>query len=128
MIGELFRPIFVGGTAAAVREVTEDPQVYPDRMQENLDITRGLLLSENVTTIVAQKLGRLKAQDLVKAASNRALNEEKPLRQVLLEDTRLRDVLSEGEIDTALDPARYLGSGGEFVDRALRLYRQEVLA
>ena len=78
MTGELFRPIFVGGAVAAVREVTEGLQVDPDRMQENLDITRGLLLSENVTTTAAQKLGRLKAHDLVKAATHRALNEENP--------------------------------------------------
>ncbi|HEX2729696.1 MAG TPA: 3-carboxy-cis,cis-muconate cycloisomerase, partial [Rubrobacteraceae bacterium] len=93
-----------------------------------LDITRGLLLSENITTVAAQKLGRLKAHDIVEAAAHRARDEGKPLREVLLQDTELREVLSEGEIDTALDPARYLGSAGEFVDRALKLYRQEVLA
>ena len=117
-----------GGAANAVREVTEGLQVYPDRMRENLDITRGLLLSENVTTVAAEKLGRLKSHDLVEAAAHRALDEGKPLREVLLEDTELREVLSEEEIDTALDPARYLGSAGEFVDRALKLYREEVLA
>lgn len=117
-----------GGAAAAVREVTEGLQVHPDRMRENLEITRGLLLSENVTTVAARKLGRLKAHDLVEAAAHRALDEGKSLREALLEDTELREVLSEGEIDTALDPARYLGSAGEFVDRALKLYRGEVLA
>lgn len=117
-----------GGTAAAVREVTEGLQVHPDRMRENLDVTRGLLLSENVTTVAAQKLGRLKAHDLVEAACRRALHEGKPLREVLLEDAALSEVLSEAEIDTALDPAHYLGSAGEFVDRALKLYREEVLA
>ncbi len=117
-----------GGAAAAVREVTEGLQVYPDRMRKNLDVTRGLLLSENVTTVAARKLGRLKAHDLVEAAAHRALDDGKPLREVLLEDTELREVLSEMEIDTALDPARYLGSAGEFVDRALKLYREEVLA
>jgi 3-carboxy-cis,cis-muconate cycloisomerase len=34
-------------------------------------------------------------------------------------------VLSEGEIDAALDPAGYLGSAGAFVDRALALYSEE---
>lgn len=115
-----------GGAAAAVREVIEGLQVYPDRMRENLDITRGLLLSENVTTVAAEKLGRLKAHDLIEAAAHRALDERKSLRETLLEDAALREVLSEEEIDTALDPARYLGSAGEFVDRALKLYREEV--
>jgi 3-carboxy-cis,cis-muconate cycloisomerase len=37
-------------------------------------------------------------------------------------------VFSEEEIDAALDPAGYLGSAGNFVDRALALYRKEGLA
>jgi 3-carboxy-cis,cis-muconate cycloisomerase len=44
------------------------------------------------------------------------------LREVLLSEPGLGEILSEEEIDAALDPAHYLGSAGEFVDRALRLY------
>jgi 3-carboxy-cis,cis-muconate cycloisomerase len=113
-----------GGAAAAVREVTEGLEVYPERMWENLDATGGLLLAENVTTVAAEHLGRLKAHDLVEAASHRALEGGGPLREELLSDPVLSDVLSEDEIDAALDPAGYLGSAGEFVDRALKLYRE----
>ncbi len=49
------------------------------------------------------------------------------MREELLEDDAFGRVLSEGEIDAALDPAGYLGSAGEFVDRALRFYREETL-
>lgn len=115
-----------GGAAAAVREVTEGLEVHPEKMWENLDETGGMLLAENVTTVAAEHLGRLKAHDLVKAACRRALEAGKPLRQELLEDSGIGGVLSEEEIDAALDPAGYLGSAGEFVDRALDLYRKEV--
>jgi 3-carboxy-cis,cis-muconate cycloisomerase len=91
-------------------------------MRKNLEATGGLLLAENVTTIVAEHLGRLKAHDLVTAASHRALEGGKPLREELL--SGLGGVLSEEEIDAALDPAGYLGSAGKFVDRALKLYRE----
>ena len=33
--------------------------------------------------------------------------------------------LSPEDIDAALDPENYLGSAGEFVDRALELYGKE---
>jgi 3-carboxy-cis,cis-muconate cycloisomerase len=111
-----------GGAATAVREVTQGLEVYPEKMCKNLEATGGLLLAENVTTIVAEHLGRLKAHDLVTAASHRALEGGKPLREELL--SGLGGVLSEEEIDAALDPAGYLGSAGEFVDRALKLYRE----
>ncbi len=115
-----------GGAAAATRELTGGLRVYPDRMRRNLDITGGLLLAEHVTTIAAEKLGRLEAHDLVKKASHRALDQGRPLREELLEDTKLGQVLSEGDIDVALDPERYLGSAEKFVDRALDLYHKEV--
>jgi 3-carboxy-cis,cis-muconate cycloisomerase len=114
-----------GGAAAAVREVTEGLEVYPERMLENLNATGGLLLAENATTVAAEHLGRLEAHDLVEAASHRALEDGESLREELLSEPRLREVLSEEEIDSALDPQGYLGSAGEFVDRALDLYREE---
>jgi 3-carboxy-cis,cis-muconate cycloisomerase len=114
-----------GGAAAAVREVAEGLEVRPEKMRENLDATGGMLLAENVTTVAAERLGRLKAHDLVQAACRRALEEGKPLREELLEDDAFGEVLSEGEIDVALDPAGYLGSAGGFVERALSFYREE---
>jgi 3-carboxy-cis,cis-muconate cycloisomerase len=113
-----------GGTAAAVREVTEGLEVYPEKMMENLYATAGLLLAENVATVAAEHLGRLEAHGLVEEASHQALESGKPLREELLSEPRLAEVLSEEEIDAALDPAHYLGSAGEFVDRALKLYRE----
>ena len=113
-----------GGAAAAVREVTEGLEVYPEKMLENLNATGGLLLAENFVTVAAQHLGRLEAHGLVEEASHRSLESGKPLRVELLSEPRLGEVFSEGEIDAALDPAHYLGSAGEFVDRALKRYRE----
>ena len=114
-----------GGAAAAMREVVEGLQVRPERMHENLDATDGLLLAENVTTIAAKRLGRLEAHELVQAAARRTADDGKPFRDELLTEPDLREVLSAEEIDAALDPGRYLGSAGAFVDRALEFYRKE---
>jgi 3-carboxy-cis,cis-muconate cycloisomerase len=115
-----------GGAIAAVREATEGLEVHPEKMRENLDATGGLLLAEHVTTLVAEHFGRLEAHDLVETASRRALESGSSLREELLADPVLEEVLSEEDIDAALDPAGYLGSAGAFVDRALDLYRKEV--
>ena len=114
-----------GGAAAAVREATEGLEVHPEKMRENLDATGGLLLAENVTTLAAERLGRLKAHDLVQAVARRAADGRSSFREELLGDDEVREVFSEEEIDAALDPAGYLGSAGNFVDRALALYRKE---
>ena len=114
-----------GGAAANVRETTEGLEVHPERMRENLGATGGMLLAENVTTVLSRGLGRLEAHDLVEAACRRALKRGRHLREELLQAERVREVLSEGEIDAALDPAGYLGSAGALVDRALELYGEE---
>jgi 3-carboxy-cis,cis-muconate cycloisomerase len=117
-----------GGAVAAVRETTEGLVVRPEKMRENLDATGGLLLTERVTTMLAERLGRLEAHDLVEAASGRAFESGRSLREELLADPVLQEVLSAQDIDAALDPAGYLGSAGAFVDRALELYRKEMRA
>jgi 3-carboxy-cis,cis-muconate cycloisomerase len=116
-----------GGATAAVREVTEGLEVHPEKMRQNLDETGGMLMAENVTTVVADRLGRLKAHDLVEKAAQRAAGGGKQFREELLAEPALREWLSAEEVDAALDPAGYFGSAGEFIDRALGLYRGEVL-
>ena len=114
-----------GGAAANVREVMEGLEVRPGRMLANLDATDGMLLAENVSTVASRKLGRQKAHDLVQAACRRAVQKDRHLRDELVEDGRIREALTEGEIDAALDPAGYLGTAGAFVDRALTLYQED---
>ena len=114
-----------GGAVAAMREVMEGLEVHPDRMRENLDATDGLLLAENVTTVAAEKLGRLEAHELVQAAAQRTDDDGKPFREELLNEPDLREALSPEEVDAALDPAAYLGSAETLVQRALDFYRKE---
>jgi 3-carboxy-cis,cis-muconate cycloisomerase len=117
-----------GGAAAAMREVMEGLEVRPGRMRENLNATGGLLLAENVTTIATEKIGRLEAHELVKAASQRTFANGSTLREEIMVEPALREHLMPEEIDAALDPEQYLGSAGAFIDRALDLYHEEVSA
>jgi len=116
--------VLSGGAAAAVREATEGLELHREKLRQNLDETRGILMAENVTTVVAERLGRLDAHELVGAAARRAADGGRPLRDELLAEPVLREQLSPEEIDAALDPAGYLGSVGELIDRALALYRE----
>lgn len=115
-----------GGAVEAMAEVLEGLEVYPDRMRENLDATGGLILAENVTTVLTGELGRLEAHELVKAACKRVAQKNTTLKQELLSEPGISGALSEAELDAALDPANYLGSSGVFVERALELYREDM--
>lgn len=117
-----------GGATSEIRRAMEGLKVYPDRMRENLDRTGGLLLAENVTTILAEHIGRLEAHELVQAASQRTLDGSGSLGEELSKDPDVSEHLSYEEIAAALDPERYLGSAGEFIDRAIDMYNKEIPA
>jgi 3-carboxy-cis,cis-muconate cycloisomerase len=114
---ELLR--LVGGAAAGTGELMKSLRVDPDRMRENLDRSGGLLLTENVTARLAPALGRAQAHELVARLSRDAVQRRVPLREVLLSDPEVCAHLSTEDLDAALDPAGYLGSAREFVERAL---------
>jgi 3-carboxy-cis,cis-muconate cycloisomerase len=115
---------YTGGAVAAAQRALEGLQVDPERMQTNLPLSDGAVMSERVAFLLAERLGRGDAQALVAEAAARAQASGRGLRDELLEDARV-DVAPE-ELEAAFDPATYLGSAEAFVDRALRAYRDEL--
>jgi adenylosuccinate lyase len=110
--------------AEAIVYRCEADRLDPEKMRENLYQIK-VLMAEKVTTVVADRLGRLEAHELVGVASRQAADDGKPFREEPLAEPVLGKQFSTEEIDAALDQARYLGSAGAFVDRALELYRGE---
>jgi 3-carboxy-cis,cis-muconate cycloisomerase len=68
---------------------------------------------------LAGKLGRQAAQELVRAACRRAVEQGKSLREVLEQDTKLAAHLSTAELDRLFDPENYLGVSEQLVQRVL---------
>ncbi len=78
-------------------------------MRRNLDITKGLTLSEAVMMALSDKMGRQEAHEVLYHACMTAFAEDTDMREALLHSLEVRDVLSEAEIDTLLDPEAYTG-------------------
>jgi 3-carboxy-cis,cis-muconate cycloisomerase len=114
---ELLR--LVGAAASWGRELLEHLEVDPDRMRANLDAAGGLPLAAAAAAALAGPLGRRRAREAVEAASRRAAEEGRPLREVLLASPEVAGRLDAADLDRALDPAAQLGAAGELVDRAL---------
>jgi len=121
-LGDLLR--LAGSAASWGAELLAGLEVDPARMRRNLDATRGLPMAEQVASLLGPALGRIAAHDLVAQASARAAGAGLDLRAALLDSAEVRQRLDEAgitarQIESALDPAGYLGSAGEFVDAAL---------
>jgi len=101
--------------------------VDTSRMAANLAATKDLPLAEHVTSLLAGVLGGAQAHDLVAEASQRAVSAGLPLRDVLLAVPKLEDRLAAAgitaeQIESALEPAGYLGAAGAFVAAALQAH------
>jgi adenylosuccinate lyase len=78
--------------------------VYPDRMRENLERSRGVVFSGTVLLELARRgVSREQAYEWVQRNAMRSFAEGRDFRALLLADPEVMRVLSPAEIDKAFD-------------------------
>ena len=78
--------------------------VYPDRMLENLDRSRGVIFSGQVLLELARRgISREQAYEWVQRNAMRAFDEKRPFKELLLADKDVTGVLAPPEIEKAFD-------------------------
>jgi 3-carboxy-cis,cis-muconate cycloisomerase len=88
-------------------------------MRANLDITRGLIVSEAVLMALGPHIGRQYAHDLVYDICRKVIATGRPLIDLLAEDKEIARHLDRAALEKLCDPENYLGLAGEMVDRVL---------
>jgi len=113
-----------GSAASWAADLMSGLVVDASRMAANLAATKDLPLAEHVASLLAGVLGAAQAHDLVAEAGQRAVSAGLPLRDVLLAVPKLESRLASAgitpeQIESALEPAGYLGAADAFVTAAL---------
>jgi len=99
-------------------ELVEGMLVYPERMKKNLEITHGLIYSEQVLLKLARAAGsREKAYELVQGNAMRSWKSREDFMGLLLADEKVREYLSEEEIRGCFDLAGHLHNVKAIFDR-----------
>src|SRR5262249_6364735 len=98
-------------------------QIYPERMRENLDSSRGLIFAEAVSVALADRIGKMPAHMLVEAASRKAIDTKRHLKDALLDEPHLHGHLARPDLEALFDIRNYLGSADEFVRRVVEKAR-----
>lgn len=111
--------VLTHGALLHARAIAEGLVVDAERMRANLDISRGLIVSEAVMMGLAPVLGRGEAHHVVKHACDVALAERISLADALERDPAVASRLDRAAIESLIDPRNYLGAAGTFVDRFL---------
>jgi len=91
------------------REVLEGLQVYPERMERNIQQTQGLLFSQRVLLALTEKgVAREVAHDLVQQSATKAWEKGEHFQAVLLRDPEVLRHLSVDEVAACFDLTPYL--------------------
>ncbi|MEV7940348.1 adenylosuccinate lyase family protein [Kitasatospora sp. NPDC088264] len=109
-----------GGAAHTAVELAEGLEVKPERMRTNLELTGSQIVSERIVAVLAPRLGKAAAKQLLTEASGAADRDGRPLEQVLAELPALDGMFGRVELSRLCDPTTYTGAAGPLVDRALR--------
>jgi len=95
-------------------------EVDEDRMQRNLNLTEGRAMSEAVMIALVKKgMSRQEAHELIRQLAIKSEIEKIPFKNILIREKKICNLLSEKEIDDALDPRNYLGTSIKQVELAI---------
>jgi 3-carboxy-cis,cis-muconate cycloisomerase len=124
-LGALLR--LTASAAGWAAELLPGLVVDAPRMAANLAAAKDLPLAEHVTSLLAGVLGAAQAHDLVAEAAQRAVSAGLPLRDVLLAIPKLEGRLASAgvtadQVESALEPAGYLGATDAFIAAALEAH------
>ena len=92
--------------------------VHPDRMLQNLQLTRGLVFSGQLLLALTQKgVSREMAYEWVQRNAMRVWDENENFQELLLSDADINAHLSSGEIEAVFQLNTYLRNVGAIFDR-----------
>jgi 3-carboxy-cis,cis-muconate cycloisomerase len=113
------------GALAQTRFVVGGLVVDPARMRANLDLTKGLVVSEAVMMGLGPALGRQRAHDLVYHICREVVAGKGTFLDLLAADPEISAHKDRADLAALLNPANYCGLAGEMVDRVLARHTQE---
>ncbi|MBH0231463.1 adenylosuccinate lyase [Halobacillus yeomjeoni] len=98
--------------------IVKNLTVFPERMQENMEKTYGLIFSQRVLlTLIDEGMVREEAYDLVQPKAMEAWERGVPFRDLIEADERITETLSEEQLDACFDYKHHLKNVDRIFDR-----------
>ena len=81
-----------------------------NKIEENLNLTKGACLSEKIMVkLVARGIGRQEGHEILRQSAITSKKEDRLIKDILLENNKIRDKFTKDELDELLDPHKYIG-------------------
>ena len=101
-------------------------EVDTSRMQQNIELTKGLIFAEDVTNALAPIIGKSQAQQWIEQACKQALLQQVSLLAYLKTHTEVPQYLSGAALENIFDPLNAIGLSEGFIDEVLKNYNNNL--
>jgi adenylosuccinate lyase len=113
--------ILVDDMLAKMTKLFSGLVVNKEQMERNLAKAGSVIMAESVIlALVGKGMGRQEAHELIRKCSMDSQRACEEFKSYLMSNNGVTSLLSESDIDAALDPRAYLGTSGKTVDNILR--------
>ena len=114
--------ILVDDMLAKMTKLFSGLVVNKGQMERNLARAGSVIMAESVIlALVGKGMGRQDAHELIRKCSMESQRACEDFKSYLMANKSVTSLLSEKEIDAALDPRAYLGTTGQTVDNILKI-------
>ena len=117
--------IFAGSAMAKAKKVLNGLVVNKEKMEQNLDILKGLLLSEAAMLCLGEKLGKQTAHEVVYEISMKAFQDNASFKQYLLDDPRVNKYCTAEDLDSILNPHSYTGFSCKLAEKVVEKIKKD---
>ena len=95
-------------------------------IEKNLNLTKGACLAEKIMVeLVNRGIGRQEGHELLRKAAIQARENDKYLKETLIEIEIIKNEFSKEELDELLDPHKYIGKAAEQIENLIRYLKNK---
>ncbi len=108
-----------------MRKVFSSLKVNPEKMAENIEISRGLIFTEAIMIKLVEKgMSRQEAHEIMRQCAMEALEKGMHLKNILKEKREIVEKID--DIDALFNPRNYIGKAEELVELTLKEIAKEI--
>lgn len=111
--------LIAGAMLFQTNALLEGLKVKPEKMENNVNLLRGYLLSERVMLELGARIGKQTAHQWIYEASMHGITNGLDFSEALQQHPELSKLLTSSEVKELTDPNGYLGESGTSIDRVI---------
>jgi len=105
-----------------ITDILASLELQHERIQGNLDLTKGLIMSEKIMIDLVKKgIGRQDAHEIMRVSAMESYAKGESLKEILMRNPEVKKHFTAKQLDGLLDPRNYIGTAREQVDEVLKM-------